>query len=198
MLQTQSPVVPFFNNPLLHRFLLDAENRHLFTSVIMDRNETDRLELERRFEEHYFEMRFLGFVRKHIHYEALHLLSKNRARQQQEPLTLNMMVGGEDGSGFERIELLEDPNRSVEEEVVEHTLELGNLTEDPALHRALLGLTEKQQTVLYLLYVKGMTEQEIADLLHVSQQAINKVKKASLTLLRRKMPAQGMQEVERK
>jgi DNA-directed RNA polymerase specialized sigma24 family protein len=198
MLQTQSPVVPFFNNPLLHRFLLDAENRHLFTSVIMERNEFDRLELERRFEEHFFEMRFLGFVRKHIHYEALHLLSKCRARQQQESLTLNMMVGGEDGSGFERIELLEDTNMSVEGEVVEHTLELGNLTHDPALHHAILGLTQKQQTVLYLLYVKGMTEQEVADTLQVSQQAINKVKKASLALLRRKIPAHGVEEVERK
>jgi DNA-directed RNA polymerase specialized sigma24 family protein len=198
MLQTQSPVVPFFNNPLLYRFLLDAENRRLFTNVIMDRNETDRLELERRFEEHYFEMRFLGFVRKHIHYEALHLLSKFRSRQQHEPLVLNMMVGGEEGSGFERIELLEDPHISVEEEVVGHTLELGNLMEDPVLHRAILGLTQKQQTVLYLLYVKQMTEQEVADSLHVSQQAINKVKKASLALLRRKVPEHVREEVERK
>lgn len=186
MLHIQSPVVPFFNNPLLHRFLQDAENRRLFTEVIMGQQEEDRQELERRFAEHYFEMRFLGYVRKHIHYEALHLISKNRSRQQQEPLVLNMVLGDDEGHGMERIDLLVDPQMSVEGEVVEQTEELVNLTEDPGLHQALLGLSQKQQTVLYLLYVKQMTEQEVANTLHVSQQAINKVKKSSLGHLRRR------------
>lgn len=187
MSRTPSPVVPFFSNPLLHRFLQSAENRRLFTNVILTRREADRLELERRFAEHYFEMRFLGFVRKHIHYEALHLLNKSRAKAKQEPLLLNTPLSADDLGGHERIELLEDPSISVEQKVVEEAEELSNLTGNPALHEAIQGLTQKQQTVLYLLYVKQRTEAEAAEELGVSQQAINKVKQASLTLLRKKL-----------
>jgi RNA polymerase sigma factor (sigma-70 family) len=187
MSRTQSPVVPFFSNPLLHRFLQSADNRRLFTNVVLTRNEADRLELERRFAEHYFEMRFLGFVRKHIHYEALHLLNKSRAKAQQEPLLLNMPLSAEESGGHERIELLEDPHTSVETQVMEESEELLNLTGNPALHEAIQGLTHKQQTVLYLLYVKQRTEAEISVELGVSQQAINKLKQSSLSLLRKKM-----------
>ncbi|KEO83073.1 sigma factor-like helix-turn-helix DNA-binding protein [Tumebacillus flagellatus] len=186
MSNTQLPVVPFFSNPLLHRFLQSAENRRLFTNVILTRNEADRLELERRFAEHYFEMRFLGFVRKHIHYEALHLLNKCRAKERQEALILNTPLGDESGSR-ERIELLEDPGLSVEETVVESSEEWVDLTGNPALHEAIQGLTHKQQTVLYLLYVKERTEAEAAQELGVSQQAINKLKRASLAVLREKL-----------
>jgi len=189
MSRTQSsPVVPFFSNPLLHRFLQSAENRRLFTNVILTRNEADRLELERRFAEHYFEMRFLGFVRKHIHYEALHLLTKSRAKAKQEQLILNTPLSTEaGGGGHERIELLEDPNTSVEGVVIEDSEELLNLTGNPALHEAIQGLTQKQQTVLYLLYVKQRTEAEASLELGVSQQAINKLKLTSLSLLRKKL-----------
>jgi RNA polymerase sigma factor (sigma-70 family) len=166
----------------------------LFMNVVLYQRESDRLELERRFSEYYLEKRFLGWVRKHIHYEALHLLGKCRHRQQQEALLLNMRVGREEG-GLERIELLEDAGGSVEAKVVEETLCLSNLTEDRRLHEAIQRLTHKQQTVLYLLYVQQLTEGEAAERLGVSQQAINKVKQAALAVLREQLGQWSMKAV---
>lgn len=187
MIQLPSPVVPFFSNPLLHRFLQVPENRHLFSQAVLEEDESSRLELERRFADYYYEMRFLGFIRKHIHYEALHLLGKCRTRQQLEQLLLNTPLSNAEDDGAQRIEMLEDPSRSVEEEVVGETQELSDITDDRDLHEAIQSLTQKQQTVLYMLYVEQLTEGEAAKLIGVSQQAINKVKRASLTLLRRKL-----------
>jgi RNA polymerase sigma factor (sigma-70 family) len=176
----QLPVDSLVSNPLLKCFLEEPENLRLFC-------EGDHEELERRFAEHYFEMRFLGFIRKHIHYEAQHLLRKSRAMHRQEPLWLNGTVGDEEGTGHETLDLVEDPDVSVEEKVVERTEALGDLTSNEALHAALQSLTEKQQLILQLLYVEGLTEQEAADVLGISQQAVNKSKRKSLAQLRRKI-----------
>lgn len=189
MTRQPSPVVPFFSNPLLQRFLQNVEHNELFSRVILFGREADRQDLERRFAEYYFEMRFLGYVRKHIHYEAMHLLNKSRAHHRKESLLLNTRIGGEEGEGKERVELLPDSSVSVEGRVVDDTFELTNLTDNPSLHEALQSLTPKQQTVMYLLYVKQCTEQEAALMLGVSQQAINKVKRSCLALLRRRLGA---------
>lgn len=188
MSQTKSsPVVPFFSNPLLHRFMQVPENHALFGNVMLRQEEADRLELERRFAEFYYEMRFLGFVRKHIHYEALHVLRKARHRQAYESLALNSPVGGAEGNGIERIETIRDPRVSVENEVVGRTFDLDDLAADPALHEALHELTDRQQLVLDLLYVQQMTEQEAATVLGVSQQSVNKLKKHSLSRIRSRL-----------
>jgi RNA polymerase sigma factor (sigma-70 family) len=192
MSRTKSPVVPFFSNPLLQRFMQESEVRHLFAEAAGG-GEGACMELEQRFAEFYYEMRFLGFVRKHIHFEALHVLRRNRARKSQEALLLNSVHGGEDGQGLERIELVPDPRVSVEGEVVGRTIDLGDLTHDPQLHAALQELTEKQRQVLDLLYVKQMTEQEAAAMLGVSQQSINKVKKHCLSRIRRRLSKSGIE-----
>jgi RNA polymerase sigma factor (sigma-70 family) len=186
--RTQSPKVPFFSNPLLHRFLQVEENRNMFMNVIMAGSEKDRVELERRFAEYYFEMRFLGFVRKHIHYEALHLLKRRHHRQSFESLMLNSSMG-RDAEGREHIEMLEDPSVSVEAQVVDRVIDLEDLVENQALHQAIQSLTQKQQTVLYLLFIKQMTEADAALALGVSQQSINKVKQQSLQSIRRQLAA---------
>lgn len=182
---TNTPTATVTNNPLLRRFLQDPDNQRLYETVFAHGREQDRLELETRFAEHFFEMRFLGYVRKHLHFEALHLLRKNRSRSQREPLVLNADAFSEDGSGIERLDLLEDPGERVEERVVERTEELGNLTGHGPLHEALFKLTDKQQLVLDLLYVRQLTEQEAGDRLGVSQQAVNKIKRQSLHRLRK-------------
>ena len=194
MSQTKSPVVPFFNNPLLQRFMQDPDNRELFHDVLSHAEDVDRLELERRFAEFYYEMRFLGFVRKHIHYEAMHVLRKVRQRQTHESLLLNSPVGGEDSNGMERIETIPDTSVSVESAVVDKTHVLDDLAADPLLHEALGQLTERQQLVLDLLYVQKLTEQEAAEVLGVSQQSVNKLKKHSLNRIRRRLGAGLVQE----
>jgi len=182
----QPPVVPFFKNPLLQRFLQNEDNRRLYERLCRDNCEADRVELEQRFATFFFEMRFLGYVRKHIHYEAMHLLNKSRLRHAQEALLLNTQVGHEDGSR-ERIELLPDPASSVESRVVEETLALDNLSQDHVLHAAIHNLSEKQQKVLDLLFVQQLTEQEASLVLGVSQQAVNKVKRGLLQHLRQQL-----------
>jgi RNA polymerase sigma factor (sigma-70 family) len=188
MSQSKSPVVPFFSNPLLQRFMQIPENRDLFCNVMLRQEEADRVELERRFAEFYYEMRFLGFVRKHIHYEALHVLRKVRKQKNCESLLLNSPIS-EDGKGIERIETIPDPRVSVENEVIDRALDLEDLAADLQLHEALAELTERQQLVLDLLYVKQMTEQEAASVLGVSQQSVNKLKKYSLNRIRRRLIA---------
>lgn len=180
----QLPKVPFFSNPLLHRFLQVEENRNMFVNVIMAGSKNDRVELEKRFAEYYFEMRFLGYVRKHIHYEALHLLKRSHHRQKLESLMLNTSAGRDD-DGRERIEMLQDPSVSVEEQVVDQVFRLEELTDNQVLHQAIQGLTQKQQTVLYMLFIQQMTEADAAIALGVSQQSINKVKQQSLASIRR-------------
>ncbi|ASS74439.1 hypothetical protein CIG75_05175 [Tumebacillus algifaecis] len=180
----QLPVGSLVRNPLLRCFLEEPENQRLFC-------EGKREELERRFADYYFEMRFLSFVRKHIHFEAQHLLRKVRRKQIQEPLSLNQKVGDAEGTGRETLDLIVDTTVSVEEKVIAQTSALDDLTPHEGLHRALQTLPHKQQLILQLLFVEGLTEQEAAEILGISQQAINKNKRKALAMIR------GQLEVKR-
>lgn len=180
----QWPIGSQFSNPLLKSFLAEPENQRLFC-------QGEAEELERRFADHYFERRFLSFIRKHIHYEAQHLLRRLRRKQQVEPLLLNRKVSDEEGTGFEAVTLLADRSMSVEERVVGRTIALADLTSNEQLHVALQTLSPKQQLVLHLLFVEGLSEPEAADTLSISQQAVNKSKGKALEQIRRQLGVQA-------
>ncbi|TCP53831.1 RNA polymerase sigma factor (sigma-70 family) [Tumebacillus sp. BK434] len=178
----QLPVESLASNPLLKCFLEEPENQRLYGAGA-------REELERRFADHYFEIRFLGFIRKHIHYEAQHLLRKTRTKQQIEPLWLNRTVGDEEGTGLEALDLIEDPAESVEDKVIARTDALEDITPHEGLHRALQSLSPRQQLILQLLFVECLTEQEAAEVLEISQQAVNKCKRKALAEIKRLLEA---------
>lgn len=63
--------------------------------------------------------------------------------------------------------------------------ELEMIFEDKQLYDIVSTLTEKQKKILYLLFVKNWTEEELAIELGVSKQAINKVKNYTLRKIKK-------------
>ena len=98
--------------------------------------------------------------------------------------------GGEAGGNgsISLKELIEDEAASkMFEEEMER--ELGDYIQNPILYNAILALNERQKQLLYLSFVKEMTDTEIGRWLRVSQQAITKSKNNALKKVRRMIDA---------
>jgi DNA-directed RNA polymerase specialized sigma subunit len=57
---------------------------------------------------------------------------------------------------------------------------------DEKLYNAVKSLTKKQKKLLYLIYIAEISEQEIAINLHITRQAVNKIKNAALKKIKKK------------
>ncbi|WP_342558163.1 sigma factor-like helix-turn-helix DNA-binding protein [Metasolibacillus sp. FSL K6-0083] len=59
------------------------------------------------------------------------------------------------------------------------------LFEDKLLHDIISKLSAKQKEILYLLYIEGIPEIEIAHKLAITKQAVNKTKNQTLKKIRK-------------
>lgn len=59
--------------------------------------------------------------------------------------------------------------------------------EDIKLYQAVINLTSKQRKILYLLYIRELSEKEIARHMSVTQQAVSKVHRKAINKLKEVM-----------
>ncbi len=75
----------------------------------------------------------------------------------------------------------------VSEDTADYEINAGSMEEylsNKKLYIVFKKLTKKQQKILYLAYVEGLIDREIAMKLNVSRQYISKIRKIALLLLR--------------
>ena len=115
---------------------------------------------------------FAGYVRAKV-YGDLRTLFKQQRRNWQRETSADI---SDKETGATRLDCIADPRAGYENS-------LNQLTLPPAFAK----LSEKQRYVLKLLFVMAKTQSEIAKELRISQQAVGKIKKTALSILKKEL-----------
>ncbi|MED1944892.1 MULTISPECIES: sigma-70 family RNA polymerase sigma factor [Brevibacillus] len=171
------------NQRLLDAFLAQEDNQQLYQRVLNSLDDTQRNdELESRFLEFYDEVRFTKFISSLIRFTAIELAVRNKR-------TSNACQPTDE---IERVidSLVSDSDKSERED----NFDWKDVLADKRILDAVQTLTEKEQEMLTLLYLRNLKEAEAASLLVVSQQAVSKTKKRALLKLRKQLEGGGGHE----
>ena len=169
-------------NPILKSFLKEGNHYELFSTYIETQNEEILNIIEEQFKQYYIRILVISYFSKSIHFAAQHFDKKVRQRQVMQPLVLDStesynLLDVKEVSNHRRI--LSDSNILLSSEKLEDYIE------QESVYQAIHLLTEKQKTILYLLFIKDINYKEIAQLLNISPQAVYKQKKHALMKIRR-------------
>lgn len=126
---------------------------------------------------------FISYVDKSIKYKALRYKQKAKRRNDREQLILNVV-----NSDFneEKINTIADKEIDFEEEIIHRNKVVcfhSVLTERRILS-ALNKLTDKQKEILNMCTIQNRDEKEIAEILKISTQSVNKTKNRAIRKIR--------------
>ncbi len=169
-------------DPFIRKFLSDDENYQLFQDYQENPTEETAEKLNRKFQWEITKNNATAYISKAIRTEAINFDREDRKYRRRFTLTLDRPAEeGDDHTYKDDIESTMDLSDKVEtrlEDIIKSYPSLGN---------AIGSLTVRQKRVLFLSFVEGLTEKEIAQKLRASQQAVSKSKRKALDKLRREL-----------
>ncbi|MFB4163550.1 hypothetical protein ACE1TI_06820 [Alteribacillus sp. JSM 102045] len=170
------------NCSVLQRFLIDKENKQLFIHAICQPNETNEEALDKAFRYHFGNMKLTSYILKTLHWHAIQYDQHIRKSNKRFPLILDQSFFDENEPSY----LLDVISReeALEESFEENGERLEDMIGKDDLFMAYQRLTDYQKDILEKSYVKGWKDTEIAEHLHISQQAVFKTRKTSLDKMR--------------
>ena len=166
-------------NPLIKGFLNNEENYHLFQKAILFPNLENKNKVEEVFAKHYEQVRIDSYFRNLIKYFSIDFDKKIRKLNNRFYLTLDKPIGTESETITHK-DLIPEENKIKFGEQTLHN-EIG----DESLFQALEILSESQYRILELIYVKNLTNIEIAGLMNSSPQNISNIHRKAIRKLRK-------------
>lgn len=168
---------------LLVEFFEMEDNKSLYNNYLKNPSKDKKIILDDRFKKHVYLTRCVAYLIKSIHFYSQKYDYAVRNNSKKYPLILDSPVD-------EAYTLIEKLSTSIQENT-EYSSRLEEYISDPDLFNRLELLTERQKEILYLKYIKELKDNEIAKLLNISQQAINKSKNKALTQLKKGVAKNG-------
>lgn len=158
--------------PLLDSFRKEEQHDLLLQRALQVPSTANFEALDEAFRHHYTKRRFLQYVSKSIHWEAVDFDRKHRKRDGIFPLLLEQPQ--EEANETMR-DQIEDPSQQVEDQAIAFTVErLEDVFHDPLLRKSIATLTPLQKKILIALYYLGYSMKETAAILRTSHQNISK------------------------
>lgn len=158
-------------------FLKDGLNRELYIRYLNDGNEENAKKLDAAYKK-FEQIVIIGaYLKKVIYYEA-----KRFDRKIREFEKMNRSIDENIGEGGTLKDTLMDENNVINLNEIENSLE--EIFENKKLYEAIVNLTKKQRHVIFLLYIKKISEKEVAVSRGVTQQAISKTHRSCIKKLR--------------
>lgn len=175
---------PEFNqNHLFSRFLEEEIHLNVFVlSLFNDKYYTESL--NQLFKEFYFEYRFKAYLNQILYFEAITFSKKRSQHHKREALILEQPIGNDRETTL--LDTIAD-TETIRLEGIDGLDSLDSYLSDDQLYQAFKQLTNHQQKILYLSFVKLLKDVEIAMVLNVSQQAVSKTRKTALEKIRKAM-----------
>lgn len=170
-----------FTNPLINSFFESEENWDLLIRLKENPTKENREKLNESFKRHYFEIRFTSYLSQCIHFYAINYKNKQNKNSFRNLLTIDKT----DENGVENKEKIADTIIVTEE--VNLGDDVSNYIQNEKLYKLINALSIKQKEIINLRFLKGLNDTEIASKLGVSQQAVSKLRKKTLTSLRKAM-----------
>lgn len=153
---------------LLNSFLTIEQNKKLYEDYYVSFDKKKLGVLENEFEKFYSKIVLVSYFSKALHFAA----------QKYD-------------QGIRRYKCFEEELLERKEEViyidsynVHEPDNIANHIENQDISESINDLTDRQKQILYLHFVKEMTEAEIASAMNISQQAVNKAKNKAIDEIR--------------
>jgi DNA-directed RNA polymerase specialized sigma subunit len=158
-----------FHQQKLIQHFFDSSDHQYF----LEHGYTDKL--DEAFRAFFLDVKKRVFMQKTIYWAAVHYDKRERKHRDRFPLAVDTE---EDASqALVPAVAFTDQARSFSRDLAGHI-------EDPGLYDVIQQRPEKEQAVLYALFVEGSTTAETARAMNVSQQAVSKIKQKSLRVLK--------------
>jgi len=153
---------------ILNSFLTIEQNKKLYEEykVSFDKKKLDVLENE--FEKFYSKIVLVSYFSKALHFAAQKYDQGIRKYKRFEDKLFER---------YEDVFYIDDYKEHEPDDIA-------NYVEDKDISESIANLKERQKQILYLHFVREMTEAEIASVMNISQQAVNKAKNKAIDEIR--------------
>ncbi|MEH7356846.1 sigma-70 family RNA polymerase sigma factor [Neobacillus drentensis] len=168
----------FLINPIIQNFLKNKQNYQLFLDSICDPTDENIEKLDRNFKIFYFDIRFISFISSSLYFNAVNFNKRQRKYSSRNLLTIDSTIQHEEETTFK--DMIEDPESEITVDKLSISNDITDYLIHPILYKAVQSLSVKQKEVLNLVYIKGLSDTEIAKYLNKSQQAVSKIHKIAL------------------
>ncbi|WP_192797524.1 sigma-70 family RNA polymerase sigma factor [Psychrobacillus glaciei] len=162
---------------IIQEFLRFPSNRTLFEEFKATNSEELKLEIDSKFKKHYQNYRIISYLIKVLHYESKHFDRKMRAYKNRNQLNLTSNL---DLSPIYLEKSFSSDSNGFSKGIVDH-ISSNNLFD------CLSKLTDRQKEILSLVYVRQMTDKEIAQYLGITQQAVSKTRRNVIKNIRKEI-----------
>lgn len=153
--------------------------RTLYLDFLHNNSEKSLKILNEEFYSYLFKIYLTSYIRKSITLTAYKLMKKYNLQKYREQLSLNVI---KEGYEEENINLIADNDINFEEEIIrnQEVVNFNEVFSDERLTMAIDTLTKRQKHILYMRFVREIEEDEIARILNISKQSINKTKNTAI------------------
>lgn len=167
-------------NPLIISFLKNENMKALYLDYLNNPDEFTKEIIEYHFSQYCRKIQILSYFSKTLHFDAQRFDMKIRDHSEKYPLILNQ------DNGFEDMLVLETVEDDYDEYAVDSYENLSEIISNKQLYMIVDNLKPKNKELLYLLYVKGLEEKEVAQMLGLTIQAVNKRKNTILKQIKQR------------
>lgn len=167
----------FLNNPVIKEFLSNKANYNLLRQSICNPTCQHKEQLDQAFRGYYFNIRFTAYISSTIYYHAINLDKKIRQINYRFPITLDQPVNEESDISIKDMTIYHEDFELKSDDILDYITDLN-------IYQAIKRLTPNQRNILYLVYIRGLTDSETAEYLKKSQQTISKSRKQALKRIR--------------
>ena len=162
------------NNLILKSFLEQEHISELYLDYISQPSQEKKEKIEFLFQKHMKKIQLIGYYSKVLKYEAQRFDRKTRHSKQTQIAASDILEYGENS-----LKTTYNENFYFEKDINDFQ-QLENIFEDERISKIISNLTDKKKKILFLIYVKELKESEVAKLLNISKQAVNKLKKRTI------------------
>lgn len=166
-------------NKLVENFLKENDNKQLYENYLKYPSDSKEKHLQIEFNEFYLQIRLLSYFSKSLHFLAQNFDKKIRDRNNQMFLVL---VDSDEGMSLAKL----PDEESLHHEFSFDLERVEDYFEHEIIYNVVTKLTLKQKQIVYLCYVKNMSDKEISNVLNISVQTINKQRNVILTKIKRR------------
>lgn len=168
-------------NKLIENFLEENDNKRLFLEYLKYPSDVSKRKIQNEFNEFYLRIKLLSYFSKSLHYVAQNFDKKIRDKNKK-------MIWLSDNYE-ENTNILENiPDEDTLENEIPYLVEnVENYFEHELLYEMVSTLTLRQKKIIYLFYVKNLSDKQISKTLSISVQAVNKQRNSVLNNLKRRV-----------
>jgi len=167
------------SNTLVSSFLKIPANKNMYMETISNPTPENMKKLDILFKHFYFKVRFISHISTTLKFNSINYDKRLRLLQSRFASTLDASINSNEGEETSLDLLADEQAYNLLDEIVIK----GDLDEHvtcPILYNALNSLTKKQNEIMNLAYVEGLSDTEIGLRLNKTQQAISKTHKKAL------------------